>query len=168
MRKWKLLSRVWLFATPCTIQSMEFSRPEWVAVPFFPTQGLNPDLLHCRRFLYQLSHKESQRILDWVAYPFSRGSFQPRNRTGVTCIAGGFFTSWAAREVIVESCLLIHLQMSEVNLCDCLLLRIGHITLCFSFIYQKIGFCSGDCGKKNLDSIIFQWGVLNLFVLSGN
>ena len=27
--KWKLLSRVWLFATPQTIQSLEFSRPEY-------------------------------------------------------------------------------------------------------------------------------------------
>ena len=33
------------------------------------------------------------RILAWVAVPVSRGSSQPRNRTGVSCIAGGFFTS---------------------------------------------------------------------------
>ena len=32
------------------------------------------------------------RILEWVAFPFSRGSSRPRNRTGVSCIAGGFFT----------------------------------------------------------------------------
>jgi len=32
------------------------------------------------------------RIMEWVAYPFSRGSPQCRNRTGVSCIAGGFFT----------------------------------------------------------------------------
>ena len=38
------------------------------------------------------------RILGWVAVPFYRGSFQPRNRTQVSCIAGGFFTSWATRE----------------------------------------------------------------------
>ena len=38
------------------------------------------------------------RILEWVAFPFSRGSSQPRNRTQVSCIAGGFFTSWATRE----------------------------------------------------------------------
>ena len=38
----------------------------------FPTQGLNPGLLHCRRILYQLSHKRSTRILEWVAYLFSR------------------------------------------------------------------------------------------------
>ena len=35
------------------------------------------------------------KILKWVAFPFSRGSFQPRDRTQVSHIAGGFFTSWA-------------------------------------------------------------------------
>ena len=33
------------------------------------------------------------RMLEWVAYPFSRGSFQLRDCTYVSCIAGGFFTS---------------------------------------------------------------------------
>ena len=64
----------------------------------FPTQGLNPGLPHCRWILYQLSHKGSPRILEWVAYPFSSGFSWPRNRTGVSCIAGGFFTNWAIRE----------------------------------------------------------------------
>ena len=49
----------------------------------FPTQRFNPGLLHCRQILYQLSHKESPRILKWVAYPYSRGSSQPRNETRV-------------------------------------------------------------------------------------
>ena len=35
------------------------------------------------------------RTLEWVAFPSSRGSFQPRDRTQVSCIAGGFFTCWA-------------------------------------------------------------------------
>ena len=61
----------------------------------FPTQGSNLGLLHCRQILYQLSHKGSPRILEWIAYPFSRGSSQLRNRTGASCIAGGFFTNWA-------------------------------------------------------------------------
>ena len=69
----------------------------------FPTQGLNPGLPHCRRSLYQLSHKGSPRILDWVAYPFSRGSSRPRSWTGVSCIAGRFFTSWATREALAVS-----------------------------------------------------------------
>ena len=47
----------------------------------FPTQGSNPGLPHCRRIFYQLSHKGNPRILEWVAYPFSRGSSQPRNQT---------------------------------------------------------------------------------------
>ena len=37
------------------------------------------------------------RILEWVAFPFSRESSQPRNQTGVSCIAGRFFTNWAIR-----------------------------------------------------------------------
>ena len=33
------------------------------------------------------------RILEWLAFPFSRGSSQPRDQTQVSQIAGGFFTS---------------------------------------------------------------------------
>ena len=40
------------------------------------------------------------RILEWVAFPFSRGSSQHRDWTQVSYIAGGFFTSWAMREVL--------------------------------------------------------------------
>ena len=61
----------------------------------FPTQGLNPGLPHCRRIPYQLSHQESPIIQEWVAYPFSRGSSWPRNRTGVSCIPGRFYANWA-------------------------------------------------------------------------
>ena len=66
----------------------------------FPTHGLNPGLPPCRQILCQLSHQESPRILEWVAYPFSSGCSQPRNQTGVSFIAGGFFTNWAIREAL--------------------------------------------------------------------
>ena len=59
----------------------------------FPTQGTNADLPRCRWILYCLSHQGSPRILEWVAYPFSRGSSQPRNQTRVSCIPGRFFTN---------------------------------------------------------------------------
>ena len=49
----------------------------------FPSQGQNPGLPHYRRILYQLSHKGSPRILEWAASPFSSGSSQLKNRTGV-------------------------------------------------------------------------------------
>ena len=38
------------------------------------------------------------RIVEWVAFPFSRGSSQPRDGSQVSRIAGGFFTNWAIRE----------------------------------------------------------------------
>ena len=38
------------------------------------------------------------RILEWVAFPFSRGSSQPRDQTQVSHSACAFFTSWATRE----------------------------------------------------------------------
>ena len=100
--KWKLLSR------PTLRHSMDCIVSPWDCAGqntgvgglsflqgIFPTQGLNPGLLHCKWILYQLSHKGRWRILDWVAYPFSSGSSRPRNRTGFSCIAGGFFTNWA-------------------------------------------------------------------------
>ena len=43
--------------------------------------------------LLSLIYQGSPRILEWVAYLFSRGSSQPRNPTGASCIAGRFFTS---------------------------------------------------------------------------
>ena len=66
-RKWKLFSSVWLFMTPWTIQSMEFSRQNTGVGSFallqgiFPTQESNLGLLHCRQNLYQLSHQGSTK-----------------------------------------------------------------------------------------------------------
>ena len=110
--KWKLLCCVWLYVTPWmdyTFHGILQARIlEWVALPFSrgssqpsdQTQSSNPGLPHCSGILYHLSHQGSPRILEWVAYPFSRGSFQPRSQTGVSCIADGFFTSWATREAL--------------------------------------------------------------------
>ena len=39
------------------------------------------------------------RILEWVAFSFSRECSQPRDQTQVSCIAGRLFTVWATREV---------------------------------------------------------------------
>jgi len=64
----------------------------------FPSQGLNPGLLHCRWILYQLSHRGSPRILEWVDYPFYSRSSWSRTQTWVSYITGRFFTNWAMRE----------------------------------------------------------------------
>ena len=95
--KWKSLSHVWLFETPETIQSMEFSGQNTGVGSLshlqgiFPTQGSNPGLPHCMWIPCQLSHKGNPRILEWIAYPFSHGSSWSRNRTRVSCLAGRFF-----------------------------------------------------------------------------
>ena len=50
------------------------------------------------------------RILEWVAFPFSRGLSQPMNWTQVSCIAGGFFTSLAIREALMCTWMEIFIQ----------------------------------------------------------
>ena len=91
-----MLSCVQLFATPWTIQSVEFSRPEyWSGSPStgaLPDPGIKPRSLHCRQILHQLNHQGSPGILEWVAYPFSSISSRSRNQTQVSHIASGFFT----------------------------------------------------------------------------
>ena len=112
------LSCVLLFVTPWTVArwallSMGFSRQKsWSGLPCPPPRDLanpgiesgsqrsNPGLPHCSQILYCLSQQGNLRILEWVAYPFSRGSSQPRNRIGASCIAGRFFTSWATQEAL--------------------------------------------------------------------
>ena len=66
----------------------------------FPTQGSNPHLLcllHWQTGSLPLALPVKPL---WVAFPFSRGSSQPRDWTQVSRIAGGFFTSWATMEAL--------------------------------------------------------------------
>ena len=52
----------------------------------------------CDPFEYTVHGILQARILEWVAFPFSRGSSQPRDQTRVSCTAGRFFTNGAMRE----------------------------------------------------------------------
>ena len=58
----------------------------------------------CDSMYYTVHGTLQARILEWVAFPFPRSS-QPRNRTGVSCTAGGCFTNWATREALVKTSL---------------------------------------------------------------
>ena len=62
------------------------------------------------RSFHKLAHQDPRsveilqaRTLEWVAFPYSRGSSQPRDQTQVSWIAGRFFTSWAIREAYLFS-----------------------------------------------------------------
>ena len=82
------------------------------------------------------------RILEWVAVPFSTGSSQPRYRTQVSHIAGGFFTSWATREVVIllHKLLLIHLPSISQNLWMCLVFWVS-----FSILFVFVVFYFFSC-----------------------
>ena len=56
------------------------------------------------------------RILEWVAMPSSRESFQkPKDRTQVSHVVGRFFTIWAARgDLEKESMIQIHWHILPV------------------------------------------------------
>ena len=82
----------------------------WSGLPF-PSPKLKHYLLKvkviqscptlCNAMDYTVHRILQARILEWAAFPFSRGSSQPRDRTQVSCIAGWFFTSWAIREALL-------------------------------------------------------------------
>ena len=76
----------------------------------FPTRGWNSGFLIAGGFFYCLSHQGSPWLLVWVAYLFSMGSSGPRNRLGVSCTAGRFFTSSATGEVY-----LFHNMFSQIS-----------------------------------------------------
>jgi len=50
-------------------------------------------------------------ILEWVAFPFSRGSSKPRDWTQASRIAGGFFTDWATREAHINIYVYVFAQL---------------------------------------------------------
>ena len=90
---------------PWTANRQALCQESWSGLPCpppgdLPNPGWKPGILHCRQFLHHLSHQGSPRILEWVAYSFSRGTSRPRNWTGVSCFAGRFFTNCATWEAL--------------------------------------------------------------------
>ena len=92
--------------------SMGFSRQEywsWVPLPSLSewvSEWVSENLSVVSNSLQpiQLHGILQARILEWVVFPFSRGSFQPKDQTQVSSIAGGFFTSWFTREAHFHYC----------------------------------------------------------------
>ena len=83
----------------------------------FQTQGLNPGLLHCRQILYQLSHQGSPRILEWVAYPFSRRIFltQESNQSLLNCRQILYQLSYDGRKLSTEELMLLNCGVGEYS-----------------------------------------------------
>ena len=78
------------------------------------------------------------RIPDWVAVLFSRGSSQPRDQTQVSCLVGGFFTSWATSEAHITWWKLHHFHLTLVHTYPrCLSLLIMQVGICVCEAYCK-------------------------------
>ena len=95
---------------------MGISRQEyWSGLPCSPSEDLPNSGIEPRSSTLRSDSLPSEptgkpRILEWVTYPFSRGTSQPRNWTGVSCIAGGFFTSWATQEAASHKSMCAHVR----------------------------------------------------------
>ena len=96
------------------------------------------------------------QALEWGAIPFSRGSFQSRDKTQVSCIAGKFFTVWATRFPLLKNI------QTEKNTCQLVLVLSLHL-LCPSavppFLCWKSLFSSSlmTSSKAHSGSHLLGW-----------
>ena len=145
--KWKSLSHVRFFATPWTIQSMEFSRPEYCSLlqGIFPTQGSNPGLLHCRQTLYQLSHQGSpinwQTPCKWLCGDVPRVAWLGLiQMLCVSCRLGSWRGSWNwdfffLTKATIQSCF----KLSQICLPCCPIFQLILLNTCPSPLDQLLG-----------------------------
>ena len=74
-------------------------------------------LTGCNPMDYPVHGILQARILEWVAFPFSRGSSLPRDRTQVSWTAGRFFTSWTTRESWEDAWKIFYLAFKNKTIC---------------------------------------------------
>ena len=101
------------------------------------------------------------RILEWVTVPFSRGSSQPRDWTQISHTAGGFFTSWATREVPKVEILfaykdrrvkIVTLEMFKLKIYFCLV----PVEILTQILFLKQGERKRIC-NQNLDNLALSF-----------
>ena len=69
-----------------------------ILTKYLPLTSVKVAQSRCNTMDYTVHGILQARILVWVAFLFSRASFQPRDQTQVSRIAGGFFISRATRD----------------------------------------------------------------------
>ena len=116
----------------------------------FPIQVLNPGLPYCRQILYQLSHRGSPRILEWVAMPSSRGFSQSRDWTQVSHIAGRFFTSWATRDAPWLYSKVVELYTHTETYIYSFFYILFHYGLSYNIEYSSLYYTVGPCCLSTL------------------
>ena len=73
------------------------------------------DPMDCSPLVFSVHGILQAKILEWVAISFSRGSFQLRDQTNVSCIAGRFFTIWATRKTPHTRCRSLLSRVKTLN-----------------------------------------------------
>ena len=124
---------------------------QWVDFPSpgdFSKPGIEPRSPKLKVDSLPADSQGKPRILEWVAYPFSRGSSQPRGWTGVSCIAGEFFTSWATREACRQR------KASLIPVSSWATILPGASPVFSEGVLNE--------GKKSVFSGFHQWKMLNL------
>ena len=115
------------------------------------------------------------RMLEWVAMSSSRGSFQTRAQTQVSCTAGGFFTDWATREAKKMESLCCTLEANLYSKSATLQLKKKTKKLSISFLVKKwSASCSLLSDSLWPHGLYSKWnspgqntGVGSLFLLQG-
>ena len=102
---------------------------------FVKVTQLSPTL--CNPMDYTVHGILQASILAWVAFPFSSGSSQPGNWTGVSRMADSFFTNWAIREALIcrNSLFILDTSFCSVSFKVVILME-----LVFKFILWFINF----------------------------
>ena len=98
-QSWELLTCCWYSKRSV---DDEFGEKDYIWVMKCWNAGMRKwkgQSFRCPSLCYPLGILQA-RILEWVAFPFSRGSSQLRDRTQASRTAGGFCISWATREAL--------------------------------------------------------------------
>ena len=112
---WDVIERIWALKLSVSDLSLTTCIPCESEVKV--TQSC---LTLCDPMVYTAHGILQARILEWVAFPFSRGSSQARDQSQVSRIAGRFFTSWATREAQMKMCQKYSLRaLSKLSKAQC-------------------------------------------------
>ena len=97
--------------------------PKLVSNAKYEVKATHLCLTPCNPMDYTAHGILQARILEWVAFPSSKGSSEPRDRSQVSHIAGGFFPNGAITEALIQSIGLI--IQTLISMCQCLLMIVS-------------------------------------------
>ena len=105
------------------------------------------------------------RILEWIAVPVSRGSSQPRDRTQVSCIAGGFFTDLSHQGYQGKGSVGDEKYYSLLFCCPVIIHQLINYRLCVRLLLSYILFFLGEILDDVLRFIILHYSIMSVKII---